>query len=118
MYELRRKLSVMSFTTLLCACSTTNRLNEFSEHSEYPSITNTRATNILSCFGDMLTTYRTSGNTVNPLKLAIIDVKDSTNVSSASYPDSEIPNNFTDMTLGASNKYRRTYSRLSYSYKL
>ena len=71
--------------------------NEFSNHSEYPSVTQTRATNILACFGDMLTAYRTNGNTLNPLRLAVIDVKDATNVSSTSYPDSEIPNNFTDI---------------------
>jgi len=100
MKEWRRKLSVVGVTVLISACSASSRQNEFSKHSEYPSNTQTRATNVLSCFGDMLTAYRTQGNTVNPLRLAIINVKDATNVSSASYPDSEIPNNFTDMTLG------------------
>ena len=100
MYEWRRKLTVICITVLISACSVSSTTNKFSKHSEYPSVTQTRATNILACFGDMLTAYRTSGNTVNPLRLAVIDVKDATNVSSASYPDSEIPNNFTDMTLG------------------
>lgn len=100
MKEWRKKLTVMTVTVLISACSTSNKQNEFSKHSDYPSSTNTRASNVLACFGDMLTAYRTNGNTVNPLKLAVINVKDATNVSSASYPDSEIPNNFTDMTLG------------------
>ena len=100
MCDWRIKLNVVCITMLISACSATNTRNEFSNHSEYPSVTQTRATNVLACFGDMLTAYRTKGNTVNPLKLAVIDVKDATNVSSTSYPDSEIPNNFTDMTLG------------------
>lgn len=101
MRDWRRKITVVSMTTiLLSACSVAERQNEFSRHLEYPSQTQTRATNFLGCFGDMLTTYRTNGSSVTPLKVAIIDVKDATNVSSASYPDSEIPNNFTDMTLG------------------
>jgi len=100
MKEWRRKLLVMSITVLIGACSTSQRQNEFSKNLEYPSVTKTRATNILGCFGDMLTAYRTNGNTVNPLRIAVMNVKDATNVSSASYPDSEIPNNFTDMTLG------------------
>lgn len=100
MKEWRRKLSVMTITLLLSACSTSHKQNEFSKHSEYPSSTNTRANNVLACFGDMLTAYRTNGNTVNPLRLAVISVKDATNVSSANYPDSVVPNNFTDMTLG------------------
>lgn len=100
MYEWKKKLIVVSTTVLISACSTTNTKNEFSKHSEYPKVTQTRATNLLGCFGDMLTAYRSNGNSVNPLRIAIVDVKDATNVSSASYPDSEIPNNFTDMTLG------------------
>lgn len=96
----RRKITVVSITVFISACSVSNRQNEFSKHSEYPLNTQTRATNFLGCFGDMLTTYRISGNTVSPLKLAIVDVKDATNVSSSTYPDSEIPNNFTDMTIG------------------
>lgn len=100
MKEWRRKLTVITITVLISACSASHRQNEFSKHSEFPSSTKTRANNVLACFGDMLTAYRISGNTVNPLRLAVIDVKDATNVSSASYPDSEIPNNFTDMTLG------------------
>ncbi|GAA0398675.1 hypothetical protein GCM10009133_04400 [Cocleimonas flava] len=100
MKEWRRKLTVVSITILISACSTSNRQNEFSKHLEYPSDTQTRATNFLGCFGDMLSTYRTSGNKVAPLRVAIVDVKDATNVSSSTYPDSEIPNNFTDMTLG------------------
>ncbi len=100
MKEWRRKLTVVSITVLISACSVSSRQNEFSRHSEFPSDTQTRATNVLACFGDMLTAYRTNGSTVNPLRIAIVNVKDATNVSSASYPDSEIPNNFTDMTLG------------------
>ncbi len=100
MCEWRIKLNVVCITVLLSACSATNTRNEFSNHSEYPSVTQTRATNILACFGDMLTAYRTKGNTTNPLRLAVIDVKDATSVSSASYPNNEIPYNFTDMTLG------------------
>ena len=101
MRDWRRKLAIMvSTTALLSACSVSERQNQFSRHIEYPLETQTRATNFLGCFGDMLTTYRTNGNTVNPLKIAVVDVKDATNVSSSTYPDSEIPNNFTDMTLG------------------
>ena len=100
MNEWRRKITVMGVTALISACSASSSQNEFSKRSELPSSTRTQATNILACFGDMLTAYRTNGNTVNPLKLAVVNVKDATNVSSASYPDSEIPNNFTDMTLG------------------
>lgn len=105
MREWRRKITVVTITTImLSACSVSSRQNEFSRHLEYPSQTQTRATNFLGCFGDMLTTYRTNGASVTPLKIAIVDVKDATNVSSASYPDSEIPNNFTDMTLGLVSK--------------
>lgn len=100
MRDWRRKLTVISITVFISACSISSRQNKFSKHSEYPSVTKTRATNILGCFGDMLTAYRTKGNTLEPLKIAIVNVKDATNVSSDKFPDSEIPNNFTDMTLG------------------
>ncbi|WP_299873902.1 hypothetical protein [uncultured Cocleimonas sp.] len=100
MKEWRKKITILSFTALISSCSTSNIQNEFSKHLEYPTDTKTRATNYLGCFGDMLSTYRTNGNNVAPLKLAVIDVKDATNISSSAYPDSEIPNNFTDMTLG------------------
>jgi len=100
MNEWRRKITVIGVTALISACSASQRQNEFSQRSELPSNTRTQATNILACFGDMLTAYRTKGKTVHPLKIAVVNVKDATNVSSASYPDSEIPNNFTDMTLG------------------
>ena len=87
MREWRRKITVVTITTImLSACSVSSRQNEFSRHLEYPSQTQTRATNFLGCFGDMLTTYRTNGASVTPLKIAIVDVKDATNVSSASYP--------------------------------
>jgi len=100
MREWRRKSIIMGVTVLISACSSSSKQYEFSSHSELPSSTVTRASSILGCFGDMLTAYRTTGNSVDPLRVAIVDVKDATNVSSATYPDSEIPNNFSDMTLG------------------
>ena len=90
----------MTSTLLLSACSSTQRQNEFSKVIAYPVETKTRVTNYLGCFGDMLTAYRKSGNDVDPLRLAIIDVKDATDVSTVAYRDSEIPSNFKDMTLG------------------
>lgn len=101
MRDWRRKVTVVSFTTLLLGgCSVAQRQNEFSRNIQYPLETQTRATGFLGCFGDMLSTYRRDGNDVNPLRVAVVNVKDATNVSSFTYPDSEIPNNFTDMTLG------------------
>ncbi len=90
----------MISTLLLSACSSTQRQNEFSKVIAYPVETKTRVTDYLGCFGDMLTAYRKSGNDVDPLRLAIIDVKDATDVSTVAYRDSEIPSNFKDMTLG------------------
>jgi len=98
----KKKISIilMTSTLLLSACSSTQRQNEFSKVIAYPVETKTRVTNYLGCFGDMLTAYRKSGNDVDPLRLAIIDVKDATDVSTVAYRDSEIPSNFKDMTLG------------------
>lgn len=98
----RREISVTSIVTilLLSACSSTYNEVEFTKEVEYPVETKTRVTNYLSCFGDMLTAYRQTGNNVDPLRLAVISVKDATDVSTVSYANSEIPSDFKDMTLG------------------
>jgi len=103
MREWRRRISVtLGVATLLVSgCSSSQVQNEFSKRIAYPVETKTRATNFLGCFGDMLTTYRSKGsNNVDPLRLAVISVKDATDVSTVAYRDSEIPSDFKDMTLG------------------
>jgi hypothetical protein len=97
----RRKISISlaTMTLMLSACSSSQVRNEFSRSIGHPVETKTNATNALGCFGDMLTTYRRSGNDVDPLRLAVISVKDATDVSTVAYRDSEIPSNFKDMTL-------------------
>ncbi len=102
MREWRRKISVALIMAifLMSACSSSQRQIEFSKSIAYPVETKTRATNFLGCFGDMLTEYRRTGNNVDPLRLAVISVKDATDVSTVAYRDSEIPSDFKDMTLG------------------
>ena len=98
----KRKISIVSITVaiLVSACSSSQVQNEFSNKLNYPIETKTRATNFLGCFGDMLTAYRRAGNDVDPLRLAVISVKDATDVSTVPYANSEIPSDFKDMTLG------------------
>lgn len=84
----------------LGACVSTHSYKEFSKQIELPKQTKTRATDYLGCFGDMLTSYRQGGKDLDLLRLAVVSVKDSTNVSTVSSQlPSEIPNDFTDMTL-------------------
>lgn len=87
-----------------CAISTTS--NEFSKKLDFPKKTKTSTTDYLSCFGDMLTEYRyAAGNgSIDPLRIAIVSVNDSTNVSTVQYPNSEIPNDFTNMALSIASK--------------
>ena len=99
MSEWRRKITVVLLTSLISACSTSQRQNEFSKQIEYPIETKTRATEFLGCFGDLLTTYRQSGKGVDPLRLAVVAVKDATDVSTVTYTNSEIPSDYKDMTL-------------------
>ena len=102
MKKWRIKASIVLITTTLfiSACSSTQRQIEFSKVIAYPVETKTRVSSYLGCFGDMLTAYRRSGNDVEPLRLAVVAVKDATDVSTVTYRDSEIPSDFKDMTLG------------------
>jgi len=98
----RRKIGIVSVISILSlsACSSSQRQVKFAKEIQYPVETKTRASNYLGCFGDMLTAYRQTGNNVDPLRLAIISVKDATDVSTITYANSEIPSDFKDMTLG------------------
>ncbi|MCF6189277.1 MAG: hypothetical protein L3J51_02225 [Cocleimonas sp.] len=102
MEQRRRKIGIAFSVAvfLLSACSSSQRQNEFSKEIAPPVKTKTSATNALGCFGDMLTAYRRMGSNVNPLRLAVISAKDATDVSTVTYPNSEIPSDFKDMTLG------------------
>lgn len=89
----------------LTACSVNSSSHNFSNSLEYPTQNKTKATDYMGCFGDMLTTYRKSGNELNLLRLAVVSVTDSTNVSTtqSNFP-SEIPSDFTDMALSITSK--------------
>ncbi len=104
--KITKKLRIVSITALLLlsACSSSQRQNEFSKQIAYPVETKTRATDYLGCFGDMLTAYRRNGNDLDLLRLAVISVKDATDVSTTTYANSEIPSNFKDMTLSLISK--------------
>jgi len=106
MRALNFKIMILSLLTFgLTACSVNNSNNRFSDTLGSPTHNKTQMTNFLGCFGDMLTTYRTSGNELDLLRLAIVSVKDSTNVSTtqSNFP-SEIPSDFTDMALSITSK--------------
>lgn len=100
------KVILITIVTLgLTACSINSSVNKFSNSLGYPSQNKTKATDFLGCFGDMLTTYRKSGHDLDLLRLAVVSVKDSTNVSTtqSNFP-SEIPSDFTDMALSITSK--------------
>ena len=98
-----RVIMIVVLTMGLTACSTST--NKFSRALNFPTHNKTQMTNYLGCFGDMLTSYRKSGNDTDLLRLAIVSVKDSTNVSTtqSNFP-SEIPSDFTDMALNITSK--------------
>lgn len=89
---------------LISSCSSSQRQNKFSKQINYPFETKTRATDYLGCFGDMLTAYRSGGKELDLLRLAVISVKDATDVSTVTYANSEIPSDFKDMTLSLVSK--------------
>lgn len=93
------------FTMALTACSVSKNSNKFSSSLGYPSQNKTNTTDYLGCFGDMLTTYRNSENELDLLRLAVVSVKDATNVSTtqSNFP-SEIPSDFTEMALSITSK--------------
>ena len=106
MQALNLKIIIISFLTVgLTASSVSKSNNRFSSSLGNPTQNKTQMTDFLGCFGDMLTTYRTSGNEVDLLRLAVVSVKDSTNVSTtqSNFP-SEIPSDFTDMALNITSK--------------
>lgn len=105
MPKIKIQIVFITMFILLSACSSSQRQNEFSKHIAYPFETKTRATDYLSCFGDMLTSYRSKkGNKLDLLRVAIISVKDATDVSTVTYANSEIPSDFKDMTLSLISK--------------
>ncbi|RDX36087.1 hypothetical protein DZA50_05555 [Kangiella sp. HD9-110m-PIT-SAG07] len=103
---MRKGLLVITVAAAINGCAVSTTTTEFSKKLPYPKQTKTTTTDYLSCFGDMLTEYRyAAGNgTIDPLRIAIVSVNDSTNVSTVQYPNSEIPNDFTNMTLSIASK--------------
>lgn len=103
---MKKGLLVIAVAAIINGCAVSTSTNEFSEKLDYPQKTKTSITDYMSCFGDMLTEYRyASGNgVVEPLRLAIVSVNDSTNISTVQYPNSEIPNDFTNMALSIASK--------------
>ena len=103
---MKKGLLVISVAAVINGCAVSTSTTEFSKKLEMPKPTKTVATDYLSCFGDMLTEYRyAAGNgTIDPLRIAIVSVNDATNVSTVQYPNSEIPNDFTNMTLSIASK--------------
>ncbi len=103
---MRKGLLVIAVAAMINGCAVSTTTTEFSKKLEYPKQTKTSTTDYLSCFGHMLTEYRfAAGNgTIEPLRIAIVSVNDSTNVSTVQYPNSEIPNDFTNMALSIASK--------------
>jgi hypothetical protein len=103
---MRKGLLVITVAALINGCAVSTSTNEFSKKLDFPKKTKTSITDYMSCFGDMLTEYRyAAGNgVVEPLRIAIVSVNDSTNVSTVQYPNSEIPNDFTNMALSIASK--------------
>lgn len=103
---MKKGLLVIATAAFINGCAISTTSTEFSKKLEYPKQTRTSTTDYLSCFGDMLTEYRyAAGNgVINPLRIAIVSVNDSTNVSTVQYPNSEIPNDFTNMALSIASK--------------
>lgn len=104
MLALKLKIIIIVCITMgITACSTST--NRFSHALGFPTKNKTQMTDYLGCFGDMLTSYRKSGNELDLLRLAVVSVKDSTNVSTtqSNFP-SEIPSDFTDMALNITSK--------------
>ncbi len=99
-WRIRTNVVFVTTILLMSACSSSQQINMFSNKIAFPVETKTRATGYLGCFGDMLTAYRQKGHEVDPLRLAVISVRDATDVSTVSYANSEIPSDFKDMTLG------------------
>lgn len=95
-----------TISALINGCAVSSNKTEFSKKLDYPKATKTSMTDYMSCFGDMLTEYRfAAGNgVIDPLRIAIVSVNDSTSISTVQYPNSEIPNDFTNMALSIASK--------------
>ena len=102
--KIKSKVVLITAAVLISSCSSSQRQNEFSRQIPYPFETKTRATDYLGCFGDMLTAYRSSGAELDLLRVAVVSVKDATDVSTVTYANSEIPSDFRDMTLSLVSK--------------
>lgn len=103
---MKKGIIAISMSLLITACGVNKSSVSFSKKLEFPQATRTAMTDYIGCFGDMLSEYRyASGNgRIDPLRIAIISVKDQTAISTVQYPNSEIPNNFTDMALSIASK--------------
>lgn len=104
--KIKKGLLVAATATFINGCAVQKSSVDFSETLEFPRSTRTVMTDFIGCFGDMLSEYRfASGNgRVEPLRIAVVSVKDQTAISTVQYPNSEIPNNFTDMALSIASK--------------
>ena len=87
-------------------CLNVESVNNLQGVDRLPRPAQTYISDHLSCISDMIAEYRyvlDDGNP-KPIRIAIPYVKDRTNVSSRDYPESEIPNDMTDMALGIASR--------------
>ncbi|WP_251359072.1 hypothetical protein [Kangiella sp. TOML190] len=102
----KKGLLCVATAALINGCSYQKSSSRFSEKLEFPKATKTALTDHIGCFGDMLSEYRfASGNgKIDPLRIAVVSVRDKTAISTVQYPNSEIPNDFTEMALSVAAK--------------
>ncbi len=102
----KKGLLITATSVFFSGCAVQKSSVDFTETLDFPRPTRTVMTDYIGCFGDMLSEYRfASGNgRVEPLRIAVVSVKDQTAISTVQYPNSEIPNNFTDMALSIASK--------------
>lgn len=99
-------LLISMFITFISGCASSTKVADFSKEYEAPKATETQLTEHLACFGDMLSDYQRAykQGELKPIRIAIVSVKDATNISTVDFANSEIPSNFNDMALGIVTK--------------
>ena len=104
------KLSEITVVCNLCVlasgCMNVESVSNLKGVDRLPRPVQTYISDHLSCISDMIAEYRYAldDGSPQPIRIAIPYVKDRTNVSSRDYPESEIPNDMTDMALGIASR--------------
>ncbi len=99
-------LSISSLCLVVSGCLNVEAVNNLKGVKRLPRPAQTYVSDRLSCISDMIAEYRYALDDGNPqpIRIAIPSVKDRTSISSRDYPESEIPNDMTDMALGIASR--------------